>query len=84
MWKKMHIGVDYILLNKLILYNKNLRKCESVFFVVVVDSAGLYKFIYSSRCSRKKKHKKIYTLIIAHFFIQVSPGFPSTRDVDNN
>ena len=27
----MHIGVDYILLNKLILYNKNLQKCASVF-----------------------------------------------------
>lgn len=25
----MHIGVGYILLNKLILYNKNLKKCLS-------------------------------------------------------
>lgn len=63
----MHIGVDYILLNKLILYNKNLQKCASVFFCCCCWLSHFVQ-IHLQQQTFKISTKDLHIFIIAHFF----------------
>lgn len=62
----MHTGVDYILLNKLILYNKNPRKCASVFFSLLTQLVCINSFTAADIQEKALKDLRIF--LIAHCF----------------